>query len=102
MRRQALLGVLVVLAAAGCGGAPVVEQEPAPTPAQRPAAPAVGSEPTAEELAFRKQLLADLEDGSYVPCTCTSDVRAKERVASGRATTASPARAAGSTSAPRR
>jgi hypothetical protein len=98
MRRQALLGVLVALAVAGCGGAPVVEQQPAPAPAEQPAAPAVASEPTEEELAFREQLLEQLEDGSYVPCTCTSDVRAKERVASGQAKR-SPA---GSASAPRR
>jgi hypothetical protein len=90
MKRSALLAVLVALATAACGGDPVGEQQPAPAPPQQPAAPAAGSEPTPEELAFRQELLADLADGSYVPCTCTSDVRAKERVASGRAKWPSP------------
>jgi hypothetical protein len=96
MKRSALLGVLAALAVTGCGGAPAVEQDPAPAPAQQRATPAAVPEPTPEELAFRKELLADLADGSYVACTCTSDVRAKERVASGRAKRPPPDAAAAS------
>jgi hypothetical protein len=85
VRRLALLSLVAGLAAAGCGGA-ASEDRSAPPPAP-PAAPAVdqaiGSEPTAEQIAARKQLLAEIAAGTY-KCDCTAAARARDRIQSGK------------------
>jgi len=84
MTRRTGFGLLAALVLAGCGGSAAVEPE-APTPATaKPVATPAGVQPTPEQLAFREQLLESLRDGTYVACTCTAEIRAKERVASGK------------------
>lgn len=85
MRRLALLSLVVGLAAAGCGGAAPGDQSAPPT--NPPAAPAaeqeIGSAPTPEQLAARKQLLAEIAAGTY-KCDCTAAARARDRIQSGK------------------
>jgi outer membrane murein-binding lipoprotein Lpp len=80
MRRAAALAVLAGLMLAGCGGGEAVEQRPVPAPTVAPAAP---SEPSAEALAVRKRLLAEIAAGTYT-CGCSAAARAKDRIASGK------------------
>jgi hypothetical protein len=86
MTRRAALGLLGALALAGCGGSEDGGRRPpaTPAPAAQPATAVLGVQPTPEQLAFRKRLLQQLRDGTYVPCTCTAEIRARERVASGK------------------
>ncbi len=91
MRRLALLTLVVGLAAAGCGGA-ASEDRSAPPPAP-PAAPdaeqTIGSDPTPEQIAARKQLLAEIAAGTY-KCDCTAAARARDRIQSGKAKPSDP------------
>lgn len=82
MRRLGAALVLAVALAAGCGGADE-GGTPAP-PAAEPAAaaPAAETGPTEEQLAVRKQLLAEIASGEY-KCYCNAAMRARERVERG-------------------
>jgi len=83
VRRLALLILVVGLAAAGCGGGSTRDQSAPPT--TPPAAEqAIGSDPTPEQIAARKQLLAEIAAGTY-KCDCTAAARARDRVQSGKA-----------------
>jgi ABC-type glycerol-3-phosphate transport system substrate-binding protein len=86
MRRLALLSLVVGLAAAGCGGGSAGDQSAPPTtpPATAPADQAIGSDPTPEQIAARKQLLAEIAAGTY-KCDCTAAARAHDRIQSGKA-----------------
>jgi hypothetical protein len=85
VRRLALLTLVVGLAAAGCGGGASEDRSappPAP-PATAPAEQAIGSDPTPEQIAARKQLLAEIAAGTY-KCDCTAAARARDRIQSGK------------------
>lgn len=84
MRR---LGAALALAAAlatGCGGADEGSAPPPPAAETAPAAaaPAAETGPTEEQLAVRKQLLAEIASGEY-KCYCNAAMRARERIEKG-------------------
>lgn len=82
MRRTAALA-LAALGLAACGGAdPGQPADPRPGISGE-AGLTLGS-PTAKQLAFRRELLRELESGTYGDCGCTGDERARERAASGK------------------
>jgi hypothetical protein len=69
--------------AAGCGGAaPGGSPSPPPGELAPAAAPRPQAGPTEEQLAVRRQLLADIASGEY-QCYCNSAMRARERIARG-------------------
>lgn len=75
--------LLLAGALAGCGG---TESSQSPTkgiaaPAVIPVANAAG--PTQAQLDFRERLLEEISAGTYT-CSCTSALRAKDRIASGK------------------
>jgi hypothetical protein len=87
VRRLGLLTLVLGLAAAGCGGGGSTGDQsapPTPPPATTPAEQAIGSDPTPEQIAARKQLLAEIAAGTY-KCDCTAAARARDRVQSGKA-----------------
>jgi hypothetical protein len=81
MRRLAAGLALAAALAAGCGG---TEQGSAPEPVPAPAAVPQSTEtgPTAEQLAVREQLLAEIASGEY-KCYCNAAMRARERIEKG-------------------
>ncbi len=86
MRRLAAILACASVAAA-CGGenpgsSPVTD--PAPQPAKIVEASAPANAPSPEQLAYREQLVQDIKDGTYVPCTCTAAIRAQDRIDSGK------------------
>ena len=86
MRRLAAILACASIAAA-CGGedpgsSPV--PDPAPQPAKVVGASAPANAPSPEQLAYREQLVQDIQDGTYVPCTCTAAIRAQDRIDSGK------------------
>jgi hypothetical protein len=84
--RLALAAVLLVATGilAGCGGAEETQAPAKDTAAPAAASAATGGGPTQAQIAFREELLAQIRAGDY-ECHCTSALRAKERVASGKA-----------------
>ena len=88
MRRWAAVAVLLAAAtASACGGTDGAEpgRDAGPDASQPPAqttAATQPSEPTAEQLAARRKLLADIEAGT-VKCWCTAAERARDRVERG-------------------
>ena len=88
MRRWAAVAALLAAAtASACGGTDGAEpaRETGPAASQPPAQTAATtnpSEPTAEQLAARRKLLADIEAGN-VKCWCTAAERARDRVERG-------------------
>jgi ABC-type phosphate transport system substrate-binding protein len=85
MRLLALLGVLGALAAAGCGGSPSTsEQRPQPQQVVAGGASQVDAhQPSAEQLAVRRELLREIAAGTY-KCWCNAAARAQERIDSGK------------------
>ncbi len=71
---RSLTATLVIAAAlaVGCGGG----EEDAPAPA------AGTTGPTAAQLAFREQILEQIESGNY-KCSCTAALRARDRIEKG-------------------
>jgi hypothetical protein len=86
VRRLAAILACASIAAA-CGGedpgsSPVTDPVPQTTKVVEASAPA--SAPSSEQLAYREQLVQDIKDGTYVPCTCTAAIRAQDRIDSGK------------------
>jgi hypothetical protein len=92
VRRLLVLGALA-LGLAACGGSdPGASGGSAPTPAPASGTPALATEPSAAQAAFREELLQQLENGTYGACGCTSADRARDRVESGKAKAPDPER----------
>jgi hypothetical protein len=70
--------LLAAVTLAACGGTDGAE----PAPGTQPAASTAPSEPTPEQLAARRELLADIEAGKAT-CWCTAAERARDRVERG-------------------
>jgi hypothetical protein len=73
--------------AAACGGegpgsSPVPDPAPQTTKVE---ASSPANAPSAEQLAYREQLVRGIRDGTYVPCTCTAAIRAQHRIETGKA-----------------
>jgi hypothetical protein len=86
VRRLAAILACASIAAA-CGGADPGSSPVADPPAQSGDAAETSAPvntPTPEQLAFREQLRKQIANGTYVDCTCTAALRARERIASGK------------------
>ena len=79
MRRLAGI-VLCALLLSACGGTTDGGPRSQPAVVVEP----TSNVPTAAQLDYRKQLLAEVENGTYGACGCTAALRAKERIASGK------------------
>jgi hypothetical protein len=82
VRRLVVLGLLA-FAMTACGGSDP-EQGATPKPVASVEGGVAVNRPTAEQLEFRGQLLAQLESGTYGDCDCNGDERARERISSGK------------------
>ncbi len=88
MRRlAAICACACASVAAACGGTDPGSSrvpDPAPQTTKIVGASAPANAPSPDQLAYREQLVQDIQDGTYVPCTCTAAIRAQDRIDTGK------------------